>query len=219
MGVLQKESAVGDFLSKGYIAENTADMQNLCVGIYRALSDGSPVTVARISQIIDKNIKQTKELLSKLPPSAVQYDSDGSITAFIGLSLAPTSHKFLLEESMLYTWCVFDGLFLPGILGKGANIITHCPATNEELSVQLSSEQLVSCRPDTVVMSVVTPEITVCHSNLRGEFCQHVSFFRDENSFRSWAKAKNGVDMIGIKEAYILAQQQNKARYKDLSWG
>ena len=204
------------FLSNGYLAENTATIQKLSVELYRLLGKGVAVTSAALVQKLDMDVQDIKILLSKLPPSALQYDDDGKITAFIGLSLTPTPHKFLLDNAALYTWCVLDGLFLPEILGASADIITHCPVTGEAISVRLAPEKLISYEPQDAVMSVVTPDAGSCRSDLRGAFCEHVSFFQDATAFKRWAEDKEGTGMIALEDAYILAGQRNKARYKDI---
>jgi len=204
------------FLSTGYLAENTSSIQKLSVGIYRLLGNGTAVTFAALAQKLSMDVKETGTLLSELPPSAIQYNDGGVITAFIGLSLAPTPHRLLLDHRVLYTWCVFDGLFLPEILGKSANIITHCPVTGEKISVHLASDKLISYEPRDAVMSVVTPDAQSCRNNLRGAFCEHVSFFLDTETFRLWAENKENIKMMALEDAYLLARQQNKARYKDI---
>jgi len=206
-----------EFLSNDYLGDNTVQMQKLSIETYRLLSEGTPVTIAAIAKKLGISDKESEALVSKFPPSVIQYDDNGAIVAFIGLSLIPTAHQFLLDDNTMYTWCVLDGLFLPELLGKPANIITYCPVTDKKISVQLSPDQLTSYEPKEVVMSFVTVDIKSCKDNLRSAFCNYVNFFQNSDAFKHWAEDKESASMITLKDAHVMAGQRNKIRYKDIN--
>jgi hypothetical protein len=57
---------------------------------------------------------------------------DGAIVG-IALSLRPTRHRFRVRGHDLYTWCGFDALFLPIILGERAGVASTCLVTGAEI--------------------------------------------------------------------------------------
>ncbi|MCZ6858837.1 MAG: organomercurial lyase [Alphaproteobacteria bacterium] len=209
-------NSIGAFLSEEYLAENTAGNQRLSVAAYRLLARGSAVSTADLAKALTKAEAHVSTLLDLLPPSVLDRDADGRITAFIGLSLAPTAHSFTIGAQKLYTWCVLDALFLPEILGERASVATICPASGQAINLELTPTRIVAERPAGVVMSVVAPDAQSCRENLRGAFCSHVNLFAGANIFDDWAKARPGVAYIPLVEAFDLARMRNRERYPDI---
>src|SRR5437660_1154752 len=104
-------------------------MQKLGVALYRRLARGSAVTREQVAAACGVSPQQVARLLDQFPPTALEFDAHGAIVAFGGLSLVPTQHRFVAAAIELHTWCVFDALFLPELLGKPATLVTHCPAS------------------------------------------------------------------------------------------
>ena len=146
----------------------------------------------------------------------MDYDDNGAVIAFGGLSLGPANHAFKVDGRELHTWCVFDALFLPEILRKPATSITCCPATGAAIEIELAPDAVVSCLPSQPIMSIVVPDRAACAENLRGAFCNHVNFFVDEAAFHKWAVGKPGASHVSIEHAHDLAHQRNLYRYGDL---
>ena len=152
---------------------------------------------------------------ANLFPSAVVFDDRCAVIAFSGLSLAPTHHLFIMDEAKLYTWCAFDALFLPEILRKPAALITQCPGSGAELTVQLAPSQVRAAPPGCVV-SIVMPGTKSCRNNLRKAFCDHVNLFKNEQTFMIWSKGRQDVRCVTLGEAEVFARQRNALRYPDL---
>ena len=161
-------------------------------------------------------VDEVDGLLGELPASAIEYDEEGAIIAFGGLSLSPANHAFRVDGRELHTWCVFDALFLPEILGRPATSTTRCPTTGDSIEVELAPDAVVSCRPSEPVMSIVVPDRAACSDNLRGAFCNHVNFFVDETAFHEWVAGHIDVGHISIEEAHGLAKERNAYRYGEL---
>lgn len=208
--------SIGAFLSEGYLAENTADTQHLSVAAYRLLARGAAVSKAALAEAVDKTEAHVSALLDALPPSVFDCDVDGRITAFIGLSLAPTAHSFTVGAHKLYTWCVLDALFLPEIIGEHASVATTCPASGQAINLEIAPDRIVASSPPGVVMSFVAPDAQSCRENLRGALCSHVNLFAGTNIFVDWAKSRPGVAYIPLVEAFDLARMRNRERYTDI---
>ena len=103
----------GEFLTTGLVGENSSGLQTLSVESYRALAAGEPVTDQALAARTGLSEPDVEHLLAAHPASSIDRDDDGAIVAFNGLCLSPTPHRFEVDGRRLYTWCVFDALFLP----------------------------------------------------------------------------------------------------------
>jgi alkylmercury lyase len=209
-------SEVGKFLAEGYLARNTADIQHLSLATYRLLALGQPVSTGALAKILDMQEGEVSALLDTFPPSVLERDDEGSIVAFIGLSLSPTAHRFVLEGRTLYTWCVLDALFLPELLGERARVATNCPGSGSAIALEVAPDRIVASSPPGVVMSTVAPDAQSCRDNLRGAFCSQVNLFTSADSFTAWAKAHPGVAYVPLAEAFDLARARNRGRFPDI---
>lgn len=204
------------FFSEGYLLDNTERVQELSVAIYRLLADGVPVTSAQLSNRLGWTETEVEDELASFPESVIDNDHRGRIVAFTGLSLAPTSHLFEVDGQKLYTWCVLDALFLPEILGKSARLTTRCPVSGEQVRIELSRDRVIAASPASAVMSIVAPDGKACRNNLRGAFCNHVSFFSGPEAFATWAANRSGVGSVSIADAHEMGRRRNAVRYPDV---
>lgn len=53
--------------------------------------------------------------------SFVYPDGEGRVLGFGGLTVAPMHHRFEVGGRILWTWCAWDSLFIPGTLGRQAS--------------------------------------------------------------------------------------------------
>ena len=206
----------GQLLEAGFLDNNTPEIQRLSVTLYRLLAKGKPVRRDDLAAAMAMTSDEVAALLSTIPPSAIDFDKSGAVSAFIGLSLAPTRHEFRVGGLTLYTWCAFDALFLPRILAKPANILTFCPATKNAVEVLMGRRRLVAVDPARAVMSIVAPDRKSYARDLRGTFCCHVNFFTDAAAFEGWAEGRDDVACVDIAEAVRLAALRNAARLGDI---
>src|SRR2546422_6561781 len=52
----------------------------------------------------------------------VYPDDEGRVLGFGGLAAAPMHHRLEVDGRTLWTWCAWDSLFIPEILGKRARV-------------------------------------------------------------------------------------------------
>ncbi len=210
------ENFFEQLLEAGFLDNNTPEIQRFSVTLHRLLAAGKPVRRDDLATAMAMTTDKVAALLSTIPPSAIDFDEDGAVSAFIGLSLAPTRHEFRVDGLTLYTWCAFDALFLPRILARPAHILTVCPATNNAVEVQMTARRLVAVDPPDAVMSIVAPDRKSYAGDLRGTFCCHVNFFTDAAAFKEWAQGRDDVACVDIAEAARLATLRNAARLGDI---
>ncbi len=207
---------MNDFLSEGYLVANPPELQKLSIVAYRLLARGEPVSLTELAEATSYTEKKIEELIALIPESAYERRPDGAFTGFIGLSLKKTAHELAIADRTLYTWCVFDALFLPAILKSDAVLTTTCPATRQEIKVSTHPENAASIFPQNPVMSIISPSREACCSDLRGAFCNHVNFFSDRLAFMQWNSGASAGDCVSLEDAFVLAMRRNDARFPDI---
>lgn len=203
------------YLREGHFLAEAPGLVPLSLALYRRLGAGAPVERSALASDLDQSVAAVDADLRALPESTIDLDRNGAIVAFGGLSQISANHRFMIDELALYTWCVFDALFLPQLLGKSAMSITRCPVTGMRIEISLTPTAIASSRPAAPVMSIVAPDAASCCANLRGAFCNHVKFFADESAFNEWAGDRSDVGHVSLEEAHELARQRNRHRYGD----
>jgi len=204
------------YLREAHFLADKPELTPLTLAIYRQLGNGNPVTLAGLSASLALSLAEAEVLVAEIPAATIERDASGAVTAAGGLSLHPANHVFQVGDLTLHTWCVFDGLFLPQILGKSATLITRCPVTRRKIEISLTPEAVTHANPQNPVMSIVTPDKEARCANPRGVFCNHVNFFADEAAFQDWVADKPEVARVSLSDAHELALARNQFRYGDL---
>jgi alkylmercury lyase len=204
-----------DYLREGNFLSNAPQLIPLTLALYRLLGEGVPAPRSALAKRLGLSPAELDCALNDIPRSTIEFDAPGAITAFGGLSLTPANHEFKTRNAELYTWCVFDALFLPEILGTSATVSTRCPATGETIEFDLSPCEIISSRPSGPVMSIITPDRDACCENLRGAFCNHVNLFVNERAFHDWAAGRADIVHVSLEDAHQLAHLRNRFRYGD----
>lgn len=94
--------------------------QRVTLAIYRLLGKGHPVTADEISHASGVPPEAVAQMLATW--HGVERNADGAVTAFCGLTLSKTKHLFRINGRELRTWCAWDTLFLPPLLGAAADV-------------------------------------------------------------------------------------------------
>jgi alkylmercury lyase len=56
-----------------------------------------------------------------------------------------------------YAWCALDTLFIPGLVGKPAEVSSHCPVSGAEIRLSVALQGVVEYEPSDAVLSVFLP--------------------------------------------------------------
>ena len=203
------------FLEQNYLQANPPELQRLIITLYRLLLGGQAVEMSALA-VAGRDDSEVRDLLALVPEAAYDLGEDGRITAFIGLSTVPTRHRLITNGTVLYTWCAFDALFLPGLLGIAAEIESLCPAGGGTIKIRLNGGRLEGAIPSDPVLSFVMPDHEAFAKDLRGEFCCHVNFFANRNLFAIQAAGKGHMGAVSLPEALRLANRRNANRFPDI---
>ncbi|WP_170302474.1 organomercurial lyase [Desulfosarcina widdelii] len=52
--------------------------------------------------------------------------------------LTRQTHQFVINDHTLWTWCVWNSLFLPVLLKQTVIVASSCPAAGKEIAIRLT---------------------------------------------------------------------------------
>ena len=200
----------------GHFPQLSEDERRIGLAVYRSMASGSPVDVNTLVDIVGLPVERISELMSEWP--GVYRDEEDRIIGFWGLAIPEMSHRFRVGDNQLYTWCAWDALFLPGVIGATADVVSKCPSTGAEVRLSVSPTGVEAAEPAEVVVSLLSPD----HCDVEGNriistFCNHIHFHASREVGEAWAmEKKNDTFMLTLEEAFELARLTNALRYGNL---
>src|SRR3989449_2960287 len=97
--------------------------QRVAVTLYRELAKGQPVDAAQLGRALGVAPADAQAFLNRDSIKVFVYpDDEGRVLGFGGLAAAPMHHRLEVDGRTLWTWCAWDSLFIPEILGKRARV-------------------------------------------------------------------------------------------------
>src|SRR4051812_20117645 len=176
----------------------------LALALLRLLSEGRPVTAAALAQAADRTEAEVIGRLSSWPN--VERDETGHIVAFTGLTLRPTAHEFTVGVQRLHTWCAWDTLFLPALLGETAEVRSTCPITGSVVELVVAPDGVTSAHPSDVRVSF-PPLAATDTADITGPFCCHVFFLAGADAARSWRETRTDDLVFDVDAAFQLGRR------------
>lgn len=126
------------------------------------------------------------------------------------------SHRFEVEGRTLHTWCAYDALFLPELIGKKARVRSKDPVTGEEITLTVHPDRVEDLSSETIVISFLDPTTTRFDENVILNFCDYVHFFTSPESAEKWISEHPGTFSLSINEASRLARLTNRAKFGEV---
>jgi alkylmercury lyase len=189
------------------------DEQRAAITLYRELAKGSPVSATQLAAALDVPVSGAEALLDRDSIRCLVYpDEEGNVLGFGGLAAAPTSHELTLDGRTMWTWCAWDSLFIPAILGEQAEVESRDPQSGAAIRLTVTPEGIRSREPETTVVSFVALDAELFKSsadNLMGSFCHFVFFFESRESGEAWTAKHEGTFLLSLDEAADLAKRLN----------
>jgi alkylmercury lyase len=193
------------------------DEQRAAVTLYRELAKGQPVDAAQLAQALGVSPSQGRALLARDSIKAFIYpDEQGRVVGFGGLATAPMHHRFEVDGRVLWTWCAWDSLFIPDILGKRARVTSPDPENGELVQLVVSPQVIESAEPKDAVVSFVLPDahdFDTSATNVMSKFCHFVFFFTSRSSGERWMAKHPGTFLYSPDEAFALAKRLNARNF------
>jgi alkylmercury lyase len=181
--------------------------QRTAVTLYRELAKGRPVDEARLACALGMSTAEARALFQRESIKGLVYaDSRGLVLGFGGLAAAPTMHHDLS------TWCAWDSLFIPEILGRPARVASCDPESGEHVHLIVTPERIEWVEPSEAVISFVRPDMQIFGTSaakVMARFCHFIFFFASRSSGERWTAKKPGTFLYSLDEAFALAKRSN----------
>jgi alkylmercury lyase len=182
------------------------------VKLYRLLAEGSPVPPARLATDLNLPVETVSEVLSRY---AAFTDDQGAIVGFGGLTVAEMPpHQFRVTDKTLYTWCAWDSLFIPSILGNVAEVTSRDPVSHTSISLTVTPDGVKDVYPPSTVVSFLAPDRTFDRDAI-ANFCHFVHFFGSRETGDVWTAKHPGTFLLSVNEAFRLGQLTNARNFRD----
>lgn len=174
--------------------------------------------VARGRPVSDKRVERIAASLEMEPADAValvhrvsERDAKDRVIGILGLSLKRHPHRFAFDGLNLWTWCAWDALFLPTLLGTTAEVASACPVTGDEIRLRVSPRKVLHVAPRETVLTMAVPRLAAGGpprvEEVWTSFCQHVHFFRSEQAAVQWiSQGSSQAQILSVDEAYELGR-------------
>ena len=190
------------------------DAQRISLALYRALAEGHPVDLAELA--VQPGLPDADTIRAVVDDwPAVYRDDDGRVVGFWGLALGGTSHRIEVRGVRLTTWCAWDTLFLPEILGAEVRVESPCPVTGLTVQMVVGPAGIESVDPKSPALSFLDPTGKV-GDGVISAFCHHIHFFADRAAGETWRADRPDALLLTLDEAWELASAANQARYPSL---
>lgn len=190
--------------------------QDLSLTLYRLLAQGEPVSPEAMARAASVDRARVDAALSSWP--GVYRDDAGRVIGYWGLTISQTPHRMLVDGRRAYTWCAWDALFLPELLGSTAQVESSCPVTGAKIVLEVTA-QGVACKGERPLVSFVAPDPSKAATDLVRSFCHFVFFFATGKAAREWAGARPGTVLASLDEAWELGRQRNARCYPGRRFG
>jgi alkylmercury lyase len=172
----------------------------LAIALLRELAAGEPVVPSTLGE-------QAVTVLVRWPN--VDYDKSGRVVAFSGLSHTPTAHRFTVGGRLLNTWCAWDTLFLPAMLGQSADVESTCPVTGSDVRLTVDPNGVRRADPQPLWVSF-PPATTTSTADITGTFCCHVHFLATPAAAEHWLNRHPEGTVLDLDEAYALGRKATR---------
>jgi alkylmercury lyase len=192
--------------------------QRLGLEIYRQLAQGEPVSRAELAPALEASTDTVEELLRRPNLKSLTYtDKDGRIIGFGGLAVREMPHRFKLDNRMLYTWCAWDSLFIPIILGEAAEVESPAPGSSTRVRLNVTPDGVNRLEPRTAVMSFLLPNAQTFQADAlkaMASFCHYIFFFPNEDTAAVWTTRHPDTTVISVSDAFELGRRMVAARWR-----
>jgi alkylmercury lyase len=190
--------------------------QRVAVTLYREIAKGQPVDAGQLGLALGRSAAEARALLERDSLKAFVYpDDQGRVLGFGGLTAARMHHQLELEGRTLWTWCAWDTLFMPEILGERGRIRSPDPETDEAVRLSVTPEEIKSAEPRGAVVSFLLPDAHefVSAANLVKTFCHFIFFFASRASGERWVAKHPGTFLYSLDDAFGLAKRFNARNF------
>lgn len=191
--------------------------QRVAIALYRELAKGHALDVVQLGCALGVPLAETRALLQHGSIKTLSYaDGEGRILGFGGLAVVPMHHRFAVDGRELSTWCAWDSLFIPEILGRPAQVTSADPESGGTVRLTVAPERIEQVEPNDAVISFIWPDAGVFKTsaaNVMTRFCHFIFFFESRSSGDRWASKHPGTFLFSLEDAFALAKRLNANKF------
>ena len=167
----------------------------------RALVKGEPLTIDELGRLVNVSPLEVQETLGHLPGFA-HFDEAGRMVGLLGLSLQCTAYRFDACGRIVSTWCAWDSLFIPRVIGMRARVASHCPITKKLIQLVVGPEGVVSASsPDLRISFLFDCETGESASVVRA-CCDQIHFLSSWQAADLWISDDPEGFVLTLDEAW-----------------
>jgi len=215
-GVKTLTALASDLLAR--LPTMTGEEQRLGLEIYRQLAQGEPVLRSELAEALAAPKDTVDELLGHPNLKCLTYaDNEGRIIGFGGLAVREMPHRFKVDGRTLYTWCAWDSLFIPGLLGLEAEVESPVPGSTARVRLRVAPDEVKHVEPRSAVMSFLLPSAQTFQADVlkaMASFCHYIFFFPDPEMAAAWTSSHPDTTVISVPDAFELGRQMVAARWR-----
>jgi alkylmercury lyase len=186
--------------------------QSVQLMLFRLLAEAAPVEPERLAAHAALPESEVRALLAAW--HGVHSDQVGRVVAFQGLSVVEAPHRLRVEGRELYTWCAWDTLFLPELIGRPAEVESTCPTTGATVSLRVGPDGPSELSPADAVLSFIRPGEAFAEDTI-ASFCRFVHFFASTQDAQSWTRRNPGTFVISIEQGFEIGRRSNASQLGD----
>jgi alkylmercury lyase len=202
--------ALADEFTRAHVTLSEPE-QRIAVAAFRRLAEGTAFEPEELAEPAGLPAAEVRAAFDRWPE--VHHDQDGRVEGFWGLTVRPTRHLIEIDGRTLYTWCAFDTLFIPEILGRPARVRSTSPLGDERITLSVDARGPRDVEPEGAVMSMhrVTEDFSL--EDVVGTFCCYVHFFASEDAARTWAAKNDATYVLSIPEGFEVGRHYVRGHY------
>lgn len=178
--------------------------QQQAMQLYLLLARGENVSIDTLASSLNLNTDDTRQLLASW--TGVSFNQQGLIDGFWGVSTKETSHRFVINQATLYTWCAWDLLFIPVIYQQTINATTTCPVSGQTIELAITPDGIESAKPDTAMITFIKPALEKIKEDVTGSFCQYVFFVDSEETGKQWQQQRSDGFLLTLNQGFELGK-------------
>lgn len=148
------------------------------------LNEARPATLEGVAAQAQLPPDEVRRLLDDFDTvGRVRRDEQDRVVGIAGLSIEPTQHTIVIDETTRWTWCALDAVGILGALGRGGHYITRAPGADDELRVDFTATGLAATQ------TVVFVADGYGDAPVVETWCPTVNLFPDATAAEAWAAA------------------------------
>ena len=173
----------------------------LALALLRLLARGKPVTEAMLAADAGRAIDDVAAQLARW--LNIERDADSAVIGFSGLTLRPTDHSIQVDDRQLHTWCAWDTLFLPRMLGVTAHVSSTCPVSGRRIQLVVAPDGVEHADPAGIHVSF-PPLASTNTADITRTFCCHVRFLVGGDAAQTWLQTHPDGHVLDLAAAFEL---------------